>query len=215
VTSCSTLDPRADKTASGAGVGTAIGGGAGAIIGHQLSYSGEGLAIGAALGAVSGAVSGIGYDQLENGIIAQRQSLEQLKTQSEIVANELNQIHSALEDASAVNANPLIYHVYFDSDVTSIKLGSIADLETLAESIKKNPAAKIVHIQGHTDDTNTPEYNKRIAESRARTVASYFTGKGLPLDQIRVESYGSTRPVASNSTEEGRQLNRRVEVIVR
>ncbi|MBS1562973.1 MAG: OmpA family protein [Bacteroidetes bacterium] len=74
---------------------------------------------------------------------------------------------------------------------------------------------KNIIIVGHTDNTGPVALNKRLSLHRARTVATYFSLKGkIPADKIRVSGMADRRPVASNETPEGRQKNRRVEVIV-
>ena len=107
-----------------------------------------------------------------------------------------------------------IYQVYFDPDQTNLRSGAIANLEIVGESIKRNSGIFAITVVGHADDGGSPQYNERLAEARARTVASYLGARGISMDQITVRSFGSKRPLASNTSETGRQLNRRVDVIV-
>jgi len=203
-----------DKTVAGGVLGAAWGAGAGAIVGHQVSYAGEGAAIGAGLGMVSGAAQGLGFDVAEEGSVRQEQELEALRVQNSANAQEIENIHARLDFPTGAAASPSIHHVYFDPDGTSMRAGSTADLEVIAEGIKRNPHAKSIIIKGHSDDAGTPDYNTRIAEARARSVLSYLATRGIATDQMKVESHGSTRPVTSNNTPEGRQLNRRVDIVV-
>lgn len=93
-----------------------------------------------------------------------------------------------------------------------MKSGAIADLEAIADSIKLSANNSPINVVGHSDDAGSPEYNDRLAEARARSVVSYLAARGISMDRLKLKSFGSTQPVASNSTPEGRQLNRRVEV---
>ena len=72
-----------------------------------------------------------------------------------------------------------------------------------------------VVVSGHSDDDGTKEYNEQLASSRARAVMGYLGQHGVALDTIRVEEHGSERPLISNVTAEGRQLNRRVDIVVK
>ena len=68
-------------------------------------------------------------------------------------------------------------------------------------------------IEGYTDSTGSDEYNLALSKRRAKTIKNYFISKGIPAKRITsVEGYGETKPVGDNSTEEGKALNRRVEI---
>jgi outer membrane protein OmpA-like peptidoglycan-associated protein len=123
-------------------------------------------------------------------------------------------MQAKLDRARPSTTSASLYQVYFDNDVSSIKAGAVADLEQIANSLKTDPAAKKIMVIGHSDDGGTPEYNERLAEARARTVTAYLASQGLSMDKLVTQQYGSQRPVASNSSPEGRQLNRRVEILV-
>ena len=216
LTACGGPTPGPDKTVNGAVLGAAWGAGAGAVVGNQVAGSptGEGAAIGAGFGLVSGALTGMGYDQVEDTQIVQARALESLKIQNRLNATEISNIQARL-DFPPTGTNPTeFYQVYFDGDATSLRSGAVSQLESIADSIKRNAFAHKIIITGHSDDTGSPEHNQRLGEARARTVAAYMGMQGVPADQIAIASQGSTRPVASNATAEGRQLNRRVEIRV-
>ena len=65
------------------------------------------------------------------------------------------------------------------------------------------------------DDTGDKDYNHKLASTRAHSVADYLKGRGLSQNQIHITSFGASQPTASNKTLEGRQLNRRVDVLIR
>jgi len=70
----------------------------------------------------------------------------------------------------------------------------------------------IVEVAGHTDNTGATDYNQTLSQQRAQAVANQLAGKGVSAERIVTVGAGETRPVASNDTANGRQLNRRVEL---
>lgn len=215
---CSNPQPGPDKTVSGAVLGAAWGAGAGAVIGNQLEFDpvGEGAAVGAGFGAVSGALQGAGYDLSESALIKQQEQLDALKVTNQVNTQQISDLQCRLDNQSmSPSSSGLVHQVYFDVDSTSLRNGSIANLERIANSLKQNNTLQMIEVIGHTDDSGDNKYNKRLALARARSVASYLSTKGLAVDRIDVESFGAKRPVASNTTEAGRQLNRRVEIYVK
>jgi outer membrane protein OmpA-like peptidoglycan-associated protein len=211
---CGHPQPGPDKTIGGAVLGAGWGAGAGAVVGHQVGRAGEGAAIGSGFGLVSGAATGLGYDVIEDTQVQQETELAALKVQNLSNTRQLQQLQNKLDRTISTDPSAGVHEVYFDSDATSLKAGAIANLEILAESVKTGPRGYWINVIGHSDDSGNPEYNSRLAEARARTVSSYLAQRGLSFDRIKVESHGSTRPVTSNSTAVGRQLNRRVDVYV-
>ena len=211
---CSTPAPGPDKTVAGAVLGATWGAGAGAVVGHQVSYTGEGVAVGAGFGLLGGAMTGYGYDAIEDTQIKHEEMLASLKLQNLANQRELEFLQGKLDRAMSSDLAGSFYQVFFDVDATSLRSGAIAQLETIAQTLKGSPALGKVNVVGHSDDEGTPEYNSRLAEARARTVSSYLAMQGIALDQIVVKSFGSQRPVATNSNDVGRQLNRRVDVYV-
>lgn len=90
---------------------------------------------------------------------------------------------------------------------------SKASLIELAAFLKENPTVKI-RISGHTDNAGDPGLNKALSLQRAGSIRKFLIGQGVPADNLRTSGWGGTRPIASNSTEEGRIKNRRVEIQV-
>ncbi|MFP4284454.1 MAG: OmpA family protein [Desulfovermiculus sp.] len=100
--------------------------------------------------------------------------------------------------------------VYFDFDKAEIKDKYHDELKEMAQYLSRNQDTEVV-IEGHTDSTGPAEYNMGLSERRAESVKDYLTDK-LDIDASRLDTkgYGETRPVADNSSKEGRQKNRRV-----
>lgn len=87
---------------------------------------------------------------------------------------------------------------------------SINELNKLANYLIKNPDLK-VQINGHTDNIGTDSFNNTLSKNRAKSVKEYLVKKGIDENKISYKGYGSTKPIATNYTAEGREKNRRVE----
>lgn len=194
LSSCGTWSNTAKGTAIGVGGGAALGAGIGAIAGN----AGLGTAIGAALGGTAGALIGKKMDK-------QKQELE-----------------ATLPEEATVETinNGEALRVTFDSGIlfatNSSTLGdaSKSALRKLAESLEKNPGTDI-KIVGHTDNTGSVDYNQTLSEKRAKSVYDYMmVDQGVSSKRMEYEGKGVHEPVADNSTEEGRALNRRVEILI-
>jgi outer membrane protein OmpA-like peptidoglycan-associated protein len=208
--------PGPDKAVAGAVLGAGWGAGAGAVIGNQVNDPGPGAAIGAGFGAVSGLVSGIGFDVAEGEELAQQRELDALKVQVAANQRALLALQDNLDDRTQqINAMGFSDQVFFDANRASLRLGSAAKLQRLAEAIKQNPYVTSIELHGHADDMGDTEKNKSLSEARARTVATFLVNQGISLDRIHIIPHGAENPLASNETEAGRQLNRRVEIVLR
>jgi outer membrane protein OmpA-like peptidoglycan-associated protein len=157
---------------------------------------------------------GMGYDLEESVQLDQNRQLSALKVQSAATHMELAKLQGALDSNGAVDALGGVYTAYFDEDQTNLRLGAISSLEKVAESIKASRGFRAVYVVGHTDDTGRPDYNEKLAKGRADSVAAYLAGRGIALDQIKIESFAAKRPIATNRTAAGRQLNRRTEISI-
>ncbi len=103
--------------------------------------------------------------------------------------------------------------VLFDSGKAELRSEAGPALDSLVAFLQKFPEV-VLGISGHTDDVGTDEYNLDLSERRAKSVQDYLEIKGIRADHLRSRGFGETRPVADNTTESGRQANRRVECIV-
>lgn len=105
----------------------------------------------------------------------------------------------------------VIDEAYFNYDKALIKPGSFDFLDKIAEFLKENPENSI-KIQGHTDSVGTKAYNDILSLQRAQAVKTYLMDKGIDKIRMSCEGLGFSKPTASNETEKGRALNRRVEI---
>ena len=104
---------------------------------------------------------------------------------------------------------PEVANFAFDSTEIRSDMNKMDDLE---QDILANPKAVIL-VEGHTDNIGTEEYNKNLSLQRARSVAREIEKQHYP-NQIRIYGAGATAPIASNDTAEGREQNRRVDVVL-
>jgi outer membrane protein OmpA-like peptidoglycan-associated protein len=101
-------------------------------------------------------------------------------------------------------------NVFFDFDKSNLRPESFVELDRVVKLLKDNPAIEI-EMSAHTDSYGTDEYNFKLSDSRARSCMEYILSKGISPKRITSKGYGESQPVATNDTDEGRQLNRRVE----
>ncbi len=104
--------------------------------------------------------------------------------------------------------------VKFDFDKAKVREESYSDIKNLADFMQQYPQTSTT-VEGHTDSVGTDQYNQRLSERRAQAVRDVLVNQyGVSGQRVDSVGYGETRPVADNSTEEGRQINRRVEAEV-
>lgn len=101
-------------------------------------------------------------------------------------------------------------NIYFDFDKSTLRPESIKELRNLKEMLERSPDTR-VEISGHTDNIGTETYNEGLSMRRARAVVNWLVKEGLSNKKLSAKGFGEGRPVATNGTAEGRQLNRRVE----
>lgn len=78
-------------------------------------------------------------------------------------------------------------------------------------TLGEHSEVELVEVQGHTDEIGTPELNRRLGQERAGSVVAWLFGHGVRRERLVAKGYGSDRPIADNTREEGRKKNRRVE----
>jgi len=102
--------------------------------------------------------------------------------------------------------------IHFDTGKATIKPESQKIVGEIAALLRDNPGLQ-VSIEGHTDNTGTPQGNRTLSEERAKAVVTAVAGLGVEASRLSAVGWGQDRPVADNATEEGRARNRRVEVV--
>ncbi len=184
-------------TLLGAGIGTAIGAGIGNLVGHDSKST--------AIGAASGALVGAGVGKYWGRYLQQQE-------------DELNQRFADV-DAVQVRRDQDQIHLTFKSDVmfsvgsSTLHPNAAREIARAAEVLVKYPDSIII-IRGHTDSSGSEQTNQQLSEYRAEAVKQQLVDHGVSDERLMTIGYGETEPVADNTTQAGRQMNRRVEVSI-
>lgn len=103
--------------------------------------------------------------------------------------------------------------VLFDSGKSQLAAASSQNMAQLAEFFRRNPE-RTASIEGHTDSVGSEESNRTLSDHRAGAVKAALVRMGVPVDRLSTQGFGEDSPVASNDTPAGRQMNRRVEIVI-
>jgi outer membrane protein OmpA-like peptidoglycan-associated protein len=136
------------------------------------------------------------------------QQREQLRTR---LQQQLNQVLQTRDTARGLIVN--MNDVLFDFNKATLKPGARERLAKVAGIILAYPDLHL-QIEGFTDNVGSEQYNLDLSRRRAAVVRDYLISQGVPVNNIYAQGFGKADPVASNSTPEGRQLNRRVDLVV-
>ncbi len=104
----------------------------------------------------------------------------------------------------------VLKNIFFDTDKDRLRPESTNELERLRKMLVEYEGLKI-EISGHTDNQGNQAYNQKLSESRAKAVVQYLIDNGIDVNRLQYKGYAFAQPIATNDTDEGRQLNRRVE----
>jgi outer membrane protein OmpA-like peptidoglycan-associated protein len=180
-----------NKTQKGTAAGAAVGATAGALI---FKNTAAGAILGAVIGGSAGYAIGHHMDK------------------------QAKEIKQAVPDAQVERVGEGIQMTFNSAllfKINSADLGdsATANLDKLAGVFVKYPETNIL-VEGHTDNTGTDEFNMQLSEKRAKSVAGYLQGKGVPVERFTIKWYGETQPKFPNDSEAEREKNRRVELAV-
>jgi OmpA-OmpF porin, OOP family len=101
-------------------------------------------------------------------------------------------------------------NVFFDVDKWNLRKESFIELDRVVKLLTDNPAIEI-EISAHTDSDGSDDHNFKLSDNRAKSVMDYIISKGVNETRITSKGYGETKPIATNDSAEGKQINRRVE----
>lgn len=118
-----------------------------------------------------------------------------------------------LLDPIKKDVRTVLNNIFFDSGKAELRPESFTELEKLQLLLTQNPSLQ-VEISGHTDDVGKDTENQILSEKRALSVADYLIKKGINTQNIKVKGYGKTKPIVPNTSEENRQINRRIEMSI-
>ena len=184
-----TGESKVAKTAWGTGIGAAAGAGIGALIGGE-----KGALIGAGIGGATGAAAG-GYMDIQANKL--RQKLTGTGVQ---VARDGDNVRLIMPNSITFNTNE-----------STIKTSANSVLDSVALVAKEYDKTRL-QVVGYTDSTGNDKINQPLSERRAAAVANYLALRGVQGSRISSYGAGSSNPIASNATTEGKAQNRRVEI---
>lgn len=149
-------------------------------------------------------------EQLKQEADMARQHAEQARAEARRLEKELSDLQAKRTERGLVLT---LGDVLFDTGSAELKVGALRSLENLVAFLQENPNRNVL-VEGHTDSVGNEAYNQRLSQQRAESVKMALIHRGVSPGRIIATGYGESYPVASNSTEAGKQRNRRVEVII-
>jgi outer membrane protein OmpA-like peptidoglycan-associated protein len=194
---CQTTNPyTGEQEMSKASKGAALGALGGALAGVLIGDNRKGALIGAGVGALAGAAVGNYMDQQEDQLRAR------LRGTGVSVTRQGDQLVLNMPG-----------NVTFATDSADISSRFYPVLDSVALVLKEY-SQTYVDVMGHTDSTGSADHNQRLSERRAGSVAQYLNSQGVQGQRIVARGMGKNYPIASNETPDGRQRNRRVEIVL-
>lgn len=187
---CASMSNKERGAVIGAGAGAAVGG----VIGNNTGSTARGAIIGAVVGGAAGAIIGHQMDQ-------QAKELDQ-----SIPGAKIERVGEGIQVTFDSG-------LLFDFDSDRIRPEAAKNFQELAKSLNKFGNSNLL-IVGHTDSQGEDAYNMSLSQRRANAASAYLQSQGVPSARISTSGRGESEPVATNDTDAGRQLNRRVEVAI-
>lgn len=149
-------------------------------------------------------------------VAEQQIEIAKARAAAELADRQAARLHEqALRNARETDRG-LVYtvpDVLFEFDEARLKAGASRELAELVAFLRRHPQRDVI-VEGHTDAVGGEAYNARLSRDRAAAVEAFLVREGLDPDRIVSQGYGEEFPVASNADAGGRQLNRRVEVVI-
>ena len=149
--------------------------------------------------------------------LIKRQNVVAAKLASDADHSESQQLARELSDLKAERTDRgfviTMGDVLFDSGKAALSPAANRNIEKLADFLRRHPTRNLL-IEGHTDSVGSDQLNMTLSAQRAEAVKMALVAKGVGSERIFTKGYGKMYPIATNDTAEGRQQNRRVEVIV-
>jgi outer membrane protein OmpA-like peptidoglycan-associated protein len=141
---------------------------------------------------------------------AARQQTQDAESRSRQLESQLKEMEAKKTDRGMVIT---LGDVLFDTNRAELKSGGVRSVQKLADFFRQYPQRKVM-IEGFTDSTGSNSSNQNLSDKRAGSVRTALLGMGMSAERITSRGYGESYPAASNDTIAGRQLNRRVEIVV-
>jgi outer membrane protein OmpA-like peptidoglycan-associated protein len=187
---CSNMSKKEKGAVIGATAGAVVGG----VIGHQAGNTALGAILGAAIGGAAGAIIGNYMDK------------QAAEIERDIEGARVERVGEGIKITFKSG-------ILFDVDKSDLKSMAKEDIAKLAAILNKYPDTEIL-IEGHTDSDGTEEHNRELSIRRAQSVSTHLTTHQVIGTRLTIMGYGEGQPIADNSTADGKQLNRRVEIAI-
>ena len=185
------------KTAKG-GI---IGAGGGAIVGGVL-----GRVIGGKNGTAAGAIIGAAVGGTGGALIGRKMDKQAEELQQDMQNAKVERVGEGIKITFDSG-------ILFDTNKSDLRAASMSEIQKMAEVLKKYPDTNVL-VEGHTDASGSDAINNPLSQRRAQAVANYTVSQGVDASRITTQGYGSSQPIADNTTEAGKQANRRVEIAI-
>ena len=176
--------------------GAVIGASAGAAAGAILAKDNKAVAI--ILGAAIGGLGG--------GLIGHYMDEQAAKIQEDLQGAKVERVGEGILVTFDSG-------ILFDIDSYALKATTRTNAEKLSKTLNKYDETEI-HVLGHTDNTGTEKYNLELSKKRAAAIHNYLVSNGIAEGRLSDTGYGEADPIATNETVEGKELNRRVEIVI-
>ncbi|MGI4884313.1 MAG: OmpA family protein [Janthinobacterium lividum] len=185
------------KTLKGGLIGGLGGAAGGALLGRVIGGK-SGTAKGAILGAVVGGGAGV--------LIGRKMDKQAAELRRDLEGATVERVGEGIKITFASG-------ILFGSNSSTLTAAAAGNIDELATTLQKYPDTNVV-VEGHTDSSGSDAINQPLSQRRAQAVANELTGKSVDSARITATGYGSTQPVADNTTVAGKAANRRVEVAI-
>lgn len=187
--------------------GTAIGAGAGAVIGKQLGGD-QGMLIGAVAGGALGYFIG---NEIDKRRVAIKDIVKEASTQTNNIDVSFSDVEN--KEGQKIGQSYIVTSEIsqFDSGKDKLNIDSVSMFEKIAKQYAKS--GQSIMIIGHTDSDGSDEFNQKLSEKRAKTIAELFSKNGVDLNKMYYKGAGESEPFVFNDTNEGKAKNRRVEIV--
>ncbi|WBO83283.1 OmpA family protein [Hymenobacter yonginensis] len=185
------------KTAKGGLIGAGGGAAAGAILGRVIGGK-NGTAAGAIIGAAVGGTGG--------ALIGRKMDKQAEDLQRDMQNAKVERVGEGIKITFDSG-------ILFDTNKSDLRPASMTEIQKMAAVLQKYPDTNVL-VEGHTDASGSDAINQPLSERRAQAVANYTQQQGVDASRITSSGYGSSQPIADNTTEAGKQANRRVEIAI-
>ncbi len=183
---------------------------------EKMSYTGKGALIGAAGGGAIGAISGgkksaligAGIGALAGGAVGYYMDRQEEKLRQQLRGTGV----SVTRDGDNIHLN-MPGNITFATNSADIN-GSFYPVLNSVTLVVSEYDKTLIQVAGYTDSTGSSQYNQALSERRARSVSNYFVAREITPARVQTFGMGESDPIATNSTPQGRQQNRRVELVL-